>query len=345
MPKSKERKDINVSMEQYDSPENLNANKRRHATAISSEIGIGTAHSKIILMGEHAVVYNYPAIAIPFPAVKVETTVTFSKTKHTHLDCQYFTGNIEQAPSILLNIIKAIELTLETYHLGQPNLDIKIISDIPQERGMGSSAAVSVSVVRALVDFFKLSITDYQLHFIVNQAEVIAHQSTSGLDTLMTSTTNPVIYRKSVAPHAFKLDIPAYLVVADSGQAGQTRSAVQHVAELRKRKPIFVDQSMEAIGQFVEQAYQCIAEKNVIELGRLMTYNHYYLNQLGVSNTHLDKIVNAAWMAGALGAKLTGGGRGGCLIALADTKESAEHIANAMHQAGAVKTWYLNLEQ
>lgn len=318
----------------------------KHSIEIDNhhQVGIGKAHSKIILMGEHAVVYDYPAIAIPFPAVQVKSTARHSKHGYTELDCQYFKGDISMAPSILLNIVKAVELTLEMFELGQPQLSIKIESNIPQERGMGSSAAVTVSVVRAVTHLFDLTISDNQLHYIVNQAEVIAHQATSGIDTLMTSTNDPVIYRKSQAPYSFKLKVPAYLVVADSGQAGQTRSAVQHVADLRKRKSQFVDQSMRAIGQFVQQAYVAIAEKNVIELGRLMTYNHYYLNQLGVSNTHLDKIVNAAWMAGALGAKLTGGGRGGCLIALAESKQMAKKIAQAMHEAGAVQTWYLNLE-
>lgn len=310
----------------------------------SKSIGVGHAHGKIILMGEHAVVYNHLAIAIPFPAVGVTTTVTFSKNNQTVLDCHYFKGDINHAPSHLLNIVKAIEMTTELFQLGEIFLSIKIKSDIPQERGMGSSAAVSVSVVRAIVDLLNLSIDDYQLRFIVNQAEVIAHQSTSGLDTLMTSSLQPVIYQKSQQPQPFALNLPAYLVVADSGQAGQTRLAIQHVLDFKYRKPTFVNQAMSTIGQFVEQAYTAIKTGNSIELGRLMTYNHYYLNQLGVSNTHLDKIVNAAWMAGALGAKLTGGGRGGCVIALAATKEQAKEIAYSMMQAGAIKTWYLNLE-
>ncbi|MFK8243232.1 mevalonate kinase [Facklamia sp. 252] len=310
----------------------------------SKNVGTGHAHSKIILMGEHAVVYDYPAIALPFPAIAVQATVTLNPNQENYLTCHYYTGPLNQAPQHLDNIQTAIQLTLDTFQLGNPALNITITSEIPQERGMGSSAAVTVAVVRAIADLYNLTLSDYQLHFIVNQAEVIAHQSTSGLDTLMTSTYAPVIYRKSRAPHAFDLSLSAYLVVADSGQAGQTKSAVQHVALLRKHKPHFVDQAMQAIGNFVQQAYDKIAQGNAIELGKLMTYNHYYLNQLGVSNSHLDKIVNAAWMAGALGAKLTGGGRGGCLIALAETKSAAKRIAKAMRDAGAVQTWHLNLE-
>ncbi|WP_446455708.1 mevalonate kinase [Tuanshanicoccus lijuaniae] len=316
----------------------------QHHVLTAQAIGTGRAHSKIILMGEHAVVYDYPAIALPFPAIAVEVTATLNQDNQHYLACHYYTGPLKKAPQHLDNIQTAIQLTLDTFQLGNPSLNITITSAIPQERGMGSSAAVTVAVVRAIADLFQLTLSDYQLHFIVNQAEVIAHQSTSGIDTLMTSTYHPVIYRKSRAPHAFDLSLSAYLVVADSGQAGQTKSAVHHVAQMRKHKPYFVDQAMQAIGNFVQQAYDKIAQGNAIELGKLMTYNHYYLNQLGVSNSHLDKIVNAAWMAGALGAKLTGGGRGGCLIALAETKFAAKRIAKAMRDAGAVQTWHLNLE-
>lgn len=323
---------------------NFNSRSDKQASpAQGRKIGKGTAHSKIILMGEHAVVYDYPAIAIPFPAVGVTAWAFETASADAYLDCQYHQGPLDQVPSNLLNITTAIDLVLETFQLGQPGLNIKIQSDIPQERGMGSSAAVTVAVVRALADLFDLRMTDFQLRVIVNQAEVIAHQSTSGLDTLMTSTFDPVIYRKSQQAQPFSLDLKAYLIVADSGQAGQTRSAVQHVADQVKRKPVFVEQAMAAIGSFVNQAYALIKEGDVVELGKRMTYNHYYLNQLGVSNSHIDKIVNAAWMAGALGAKLTGGGRGGCVIALADTREKAEQVAQAMTQAGAVKTWHLNL--
>lgn len=308
-------------------------------------VGNGYAHSKIILMGEHAVVYDFPAIALPFPAVQVHAEVTaVVGLDETHqLDCQYFTGKLAQAPSILDNIQKVVAMTLESFKLTPIPLHIKITSTIPQERGMGSSAAVSVAIVRAICDFHQMPIEDYQLHMIVNQAEVIAHESTSGLDTLVTSTSSPVIYRKSQSPRPFKLKLDAYLIVADSGQAGQTKKAVNLVWQLKEKKPEFVQQMMAAIGNFVQESQDAILAQKPELLGRLMTYNHYYLNQLGVSNAFLDRIINAAWLEGALGAKMTGGGLGGCVIALARDKDSAKAVAQAMQAAGAVQTWYLHL--
>lgn len=310
----------------------------------NTQIGIGTAHSKIILMGEHAVVYDYPAIAIPFPAANVKVTITPRKTGNSYLNSRYYHGPLAQIPEDLNNLAKAIDCSYSSLKLHQIPVDILIESTIPAGRGMGSSAAVSVALVRAIADFHRYPLQDYQLNFIVNQAEVIAHESTSGLDTLITSTHQPVIYQKSSPPTPFSLNLDAYLVVADSNQEGQTRAAVAKVRELKEAKPEFTKFVMDAVGGFVNQAIEAIKANDVSELGRLMTYNHYYLNQLNVSNSRLDHIVNAAWLAGALGAKLTGGGLGGCVIALAPDAETADQVEGQMRQAGAVQSWQLDLK-
>ncbi|WP_241152396.1 mevalonate kinase [Vaginisenegalia massiliensis] len=310
----------------------------------ANKTGRGQAHSKIILMGEHAVVYDFPAIALPFNKVSAQAQVSGRLQAPSLLDCQYYHGPLQEAPSHLANLVKAVELTRQSFRFPlEESLNIRIDSTIPQERGMGSSAAVCVALVRAICDYYNTPISPYQLQFIVNQAEVIAHESTSGIDTLMTSTSQPIIYRKSKKPHAFPLKLNAYLIVADSGMAGQTKLAVHQVAKLRQAKPAFVKEAMDSIGGFVQKAYHAIQDHDVFELGRLMTYNHYYLNQLGISNQGLDRIVNAAWLAGALGAKLTGGGLGGCVIALAATSQKAQEVAEAMKVAGAAQTWTTSL--
>ncbi|XJS10177.1 mevalonate kinase [Aerococcaceae bacterium WGS1372] len=310
----------------------------------TSKVGIGTAHSKIILMGEHAVVYDYPAIALPFTSANVKVITKPSQSEHTHLYSSYYQGVLKDAPSHLDNLKEAIEVTLSSFKLDALPMDITIESTIPSGRGMGSSAAVSVALVRSLCDFYGVTITDYQLRFIVNQAEVIAHESTSGLDTLLAISNQPFVYHKSGTAKGFSFGLDAYLVVADSNMPGQTKVAVGMVRQLKEARPAFIQTAMQAIGGFVQQAFDAIQEKNIIELGRLMTYNHYYLNQLEISNPLIDRIVNAAWLAGALGAKLTGGGLGGCVIALAQTKEQAKLVQQAMIDAGASQTWQLDLK-
>lgn len=308
-------------------------------------IGHGYAHSKIILMGEHSVVYDYPAIAFPFQAADVQVKIKPLFKGSTILNSDYYRGKLTSAPEEFNNIKAVVNATIESFNFPNQPLEITVNSTIPAERGMGSSAAVAVAIVRGLCDLYEQEIPDQQLYFLANQAEVIAHESTSGLDTLVASTISPVIYRKSQKPHPFEIDIEAYLVVADSGEVGQTKLAVSKVRQLKDKKSAFVTKTMKAIGDFVQRAYQAIQDKQVEELGRLMTYNHYYLNQLGVSNTTLDQIVNAAWMAGALGAKLTGGGLGGCVIALAKDADDARYIAEAMEAMGAQTTWTVNLSK
>ncbi|MDO4432755.1 MAG: mevalonate kinase [Aerococcaceae bacterium] len=312
-------------------------------TLTPTQIGQGTAHGKIILMGEHAVVYDFPAIAMPFDAVQSHVHITPYEQSETYLSCPYYNGLLNEAPVAFNNLKQAYQLTLESLKIQPQSMHIRIDSSIPLERGMGSSAAVSVALVRAIAHFYQKTLSDAQLRFIVNQAEVIAHATTSGIDTLMTSSAQPVIYRKSQPPKTFNLALDAFLVVADSGQTGQTKLAVQKVAQLKEARPLFANQVLSDIGSFVQKAYHAIQQQNVVELGRLMTYNHYYLNQLGVSTPELDQIVSAAWRSGALGAKLTGGGLGGCAIALASTEEEARYIANAMQEAGAIQTWITSL--
>lgn len=316
-----------------------------HSTHSQRKLGVGQAHSKIILMGEHSVVYDYPAIAMPFPKVNMCAVISESITGQHTISSAYYHGDLATIPEGFNNIKQGVALTLDSFKFPQTPLHIDIQSTIPIGRGMGSSAAVVVSIVRAICDFYDHPISDYQLHFIVNEAEVIAHESTSGIDTLMTSTGNPIIYRKSQSPKTFTLDMDAYLVVADSGQEGRTKQAVSHVRHLMEARPEFVTSAMESMGNFAQKAYEAIQDNNPVELGRLMTYNHYYLNQLEISNAYLDNIINAAWLAGALGAKLTGGGLGGCVIALASSAKNTIAIEKAMLNAGASQTWSMSLKK
>lgn len=312
--------------------------------SIYTPIGIGHAHSKIILMGEHAVVYDYPAIALPFPEANVTVNVSLSKGNESWLDSAYYRGPISNMPDELSNLYTAIDTTIKSFDLPNQPLNIVVNSSIPAGRGMGSSAAVAVALVRALCSYYNQTISNYQLQLIVNQAEVIAHDSTSGIDTLVSSTNQAVIYQKSQKPKAFTFNLEAELIVADSGMVGQTKKAVSHVKRLIKSKPLLIDEVMQSIGQFVDYALEAIQSKDIVSLGRLMTYNHHYLSQLEISHPRLDRIISASWLAGALGAKLSGGGLGGCVIALSPDTETSQQIRQAMHEAGAIQTWLLSLQ-
>lgn len=307
-----------------------------------SNPAVGTAHGKIILMGEHSVVYGEPAIAVPFPSVSVVATVT-EKSGSITIESDYFTGELEQAPHSLDNLKAAVQVTCEA--LGQPasSFHIQIQSTIPPERGMGSSAAVAAAVIRSLYAHFHRDLDREQLLRLVNVSETIAHGNPSGLDAWMTSGEIPVYFQKEKPFEPLPIQMDAYLVVADTGQKGQTKDTVRDVSRLEQLYSEEAQRIIRRLGSLAEQAKVAIQEKNPVQLGECMKQAHSQLMTLTVSNAHLDRLVAAALYAGALGAKLTGGGRGGCMIALAADRIAAENIAGALERAGAEQTWIQSL--
>lgn len=300
----------------------------------------GTAHGKIILMGEHSVVYNQPAIALPFFSVEVTTTI--KPSRELTLECDFYQGTVAQMPELLKSLQTTIQTCLERIHPDCSNITIQIRSSIPIERGMGSSAAVAVATTRAIYQFFQHPLSQSELLDIVDIAEHIAHGNPSGLDALMTSSDIAYRFVKNEGISPLESHIDAYLVIADTGQTGQTKEAVQAVKQLIQQ-PLY-QHKIKELGQYAEMARQCLYHNQTEQLGDLMTKAHSCLKELTVSSPKLDTFVKVAIENGALGAKLTGGGRGGCMIALAKTPQSAKHIEQALIESGACQTWIFDMK-
>ena len=225
---------------------------------------------------------------------------------------------------------------------------LSIESTIPAERGMGSSAAVSVAVVRAIFDFCDATLPEETLWDIVQGAETISHGNPSGVDTATTSGTRPVFFQKEQELKTLDLDMPAYLVIADSGVTGNTKQAVQHVSTLQERiiNPSTQEtgsDAVQSIGAIVNETKAAIEEQDPQKLGQLMSENHERLQQLGVSHDVIDTLVDTAHQNNALGAKVTGGGLGGCMIALVETEEDALHLQEQFMKQGAQAVWIQSL--
>lgn len=306
-------------------------------------LGHGQATGKIILMGEHAVVYGEPAIAFPFEETAIMTTVAAEKAMI--LDCQYFYGNLAEVPTRLKSVQKVIYQTLAKLGQEDTTLKVTINSTIPAERGMGSSAAVAVAIVRGLFDYFKTPCSKETLLKLVDEAEKIAHGNPSGIDAAATSGSEPIFFVKGQPLELFPMNVSdAYLIVADTGIKGQTREAVSDVAHLFEEDKQATAKHITELGRLTVQAKQAILMNDVPLLGTSMNQAHEHLKALTVSNKQLDHLVDTALKNDALGAKLTGGGRGGCLIALSGSKEQAKKIANALKSAGASAAWIQSLE-
>lgn len=288
---------------------------------MTKKIGVGKAHSKIIWMGEHSVVYGYPAIAIPLQGIEVECRI-YPADEKIHFD--YYD-----------TLSTAVYAALEYLNHTDVAISYDIRSEIPQKRGMGSSAAVSIAAIRAVFDYFEQSIDMETLEILVNKAEIIAHSNPSGLDAKICLSDKAITFIRNIGFSTLDLDLDAYLVIADTGIYGNTREAVEKVAQAEEANL----PHLAALGDLTEMVQKAIQDKSISEIGPLMTKAHSHLQAIGVSIEKADQLVQISLENGALGAKMSGGGLGGCIIALAQTKAQAEKISKALTEGGAVQTW------
>ena len=305
------------------------------------KIGNGHATGKIILIGEHSVVYGKKAIAFPFAGVGIHTLVQANPT--VHIQSKYFNGTLDEMKKVtsMHNLVLLIEVLKKDLEL--PNFCLNIKSTIPSERGMGSSAAVAVSIIRAIFDWRELPLDEKTLLKYVDYSEQIAHDNPSGIDAAATSGTQPILFEKGQPFETFQLNVDAYLLVADTGIKGQTRQAVKDVANLVQQKGTSIRQIINQLGDLTLEAKTAIIENQAEKLGQIMTASHRLLQKLTVSNHTLDQAVELALTHHALGAKLTGGGRGGCLIVLAKDLQNARFIQEKLISYGMKRTWLQGL--
>ncbi len=265
----------------------------------------GVGRGKLILVGEHAVVYGHPALAL---GVDRKTTVTLSPSE----------GLTAIQGATDARLLDALRRALPA--LG---FDVRVESDLPIGRGMGSSAALAVALVRARGG----SLPPEELYRAALEIECVFHGNPSGLDVWMAIHGGVVRFRRGPPREVTPLPPPSWqLVVIDSADSGDTRSLVASVAAQRPD----VDPILADIGALVVAAEKALHQPD--QLGPLLTENHRLLARIGVSSPRLDSIVSLALEAGALGAKLSGAGGGGVVIALTDA--AGDEILAAATAAG-----------
>ena len=292
---------------------------------MTKEVGVGQAHSKIILIGEHAVVYGYPAISLPLLEVEVTCRVVPAATPWRLFE--------EDTLSM------AVYASLEHLNIKEAYIRCQIDSAIPEKRGMGSSAAISIAAIRAVFDYFEAELPHDVLEILVNRAEMIAHMNPSGLDAKTCLSDHPIRFIKNVGFEELAMDLSAYLVIADTGVYGHTREAIQVVESKGKEALPF----LYALGELTQQAEEAINTKDAVMLGEILTKAHGNLKEIGVSSLEADALVETALQHGALGAKMSGGGLGGCIIALVADYHQAQDLAERLEEKGAVQTWIESL--
>ena len=301
--------------------------------------GYGKTHGKIILIGEHAVVYGTKAIAIPF--FNTTCKVTVCNSEETEIDSLLYSGRLENAPISMESIVSLINELIKTLKL--PNLMYNIDSDIPISSGMGSSAAVASGVVEAVYDYLKLELSSKTRFHWIQFSERIAHGNPSGIDALTSTYNNGWLFQKGNEPIKFDAKLNCYLVVGQTGKIGNTKEAVSAVKWLieEENKMHLIDE----IGKEVEIAYDAYINQDINSVSKAMNNAQRILHLLDVSSKEIDEMVDVAMLLGASSAKLTGGGRGGTVIAMANDIEIARTIQKTWEKYSSLKSWILDLNE
>jgi len=301
------------------------------------------APAKTILFGEHAVVYGQPAIAIPVTDLYSKVSV-ISNPVGSPNEVRII------APGIKLNklisdlpsndyFISAIQMVMYYLHIDHyPACEVRISSTIPIASGLGSSAALAVSLLRALFFFLGTSPEDLVISDLAFQLEKISHGDPSGIDNSVIAYEKPIYYVREKPIELLKVGRAFTIVIGNSGVKSATKVAVAAVRERYQSSPIKFEYLFQKIGAISNEARINIESGNINVIGEKMIENHKLLQELGVSCPELDNLVEAGIHAGAIGAKLCGGGLGGNIIALAGD-DAAAQIADALLIAGAVKTY------
>ncbi|MCX7708190.1 MAG: mevalonate kinase [Anaerolineae bacterium] len=366
----------------------------------STILGVGRAAGKVILFGEHAVVYGRPALAVPVTQVWAEATVTPAppgtgltiyaadldeeialrtapadhplaaavrlalaevRDQRSEVRSQGAGGRRQEASGFQLPTLDLQPLT--SNFQPEPDWRITIRSTIPVASGLGSGAAVSAAIIRAIVAatqrtgdsangrlsewatqrMGESSIRNPQslvppaaLSALVYEVERLHHGTPSGIDNTVIAYEQPVYFIRGKPPEPFAIGRPFTLVIADTGIRSPTRIAVGDVRAGWQAEPARFEALFDRVAAIVEAARAAIEAGEPQKLGPLMDENHALLQEMGVSCPELDALVAAARSAGASGAKLSGAGRGGNMIALV-TPETAETVAGALKAAGATR--------
>lgn len=314
--------------------EGIKATKAQKIEKADADISYG--YGKIILTGEHSVVYGKKAIAAPIklrmgakirenndtikvliPRWGVEHTLKFGATHH-------------------YSIYNSLEMMLKELGLSDKTMTIEIIPEVPRAMGMGGSAALAVAIIRALDKYFDLNLTENEVSELSFKSENIVHGGASGIDNTVSTFGHLIMYQKGNPPTINSInlteDIP--IVIGISGVESMTSKMVDRVRKSHGAHPDWYDDIFDEMDKLSADAKTAIENYNLDRLGMIMNLNHGFLNTLSVSYPAVEELVNIARTNGALGAKLTGGGGGGAMIALCDSIETQQKIQQKMHDAG-----------
>lgn len=301
-----------------------------------------TAPGKIILFGEHAVVYGRPAIAAPISQLRAKARVYYSSSNNCYLIAPDLNRH-DRLDDLPMDdaLATAVRQCITAAGLEQvPDVTIHVRSDIPIASGMGSGAAIAAAIIRALA--IHLNRPDLQENSVVSaltyEVEKIHHGTPSGIDNTVVAYEQPIYFVRQSPQNRielFTVAAPLRFLVADTGVRSSTKTVVADVRRQWHADPATFNHIFEQCGRIAQAARVAIETSEAAQVGALMTENHGWLQKMTVSSPELDCLVAAALQAGALGAKLSGAGRGGNMIALVKGEMEETAVRAALKNAGA----------
>lgn len=272
------------------------------------------AHGKFILIGEHSVVYGHPAIAIPLEEAMI--TIDVLLYPEDVIESDFYKGKITELPDTFLSIKTLYEeLRLE---LALPSLKIIVDNQTVIGAGLGASATFAAALIRALFEFANVELSDNILLKYMDLSENISHGKASGIDARASISNHPILFENDIIK-AFNINMDAYILVVYTNIIGHTKKAVSKVKHMVEND----DQGLLYIQTLKDntlKAIEAIKLGRLNQLGHILTSSQLILKKLGVSHPRIDELIDIAHQNGAYGAKLTGGGLGGCVIILANEK-------------------------
>ena len=305
-----------------------------HTIAHEEREEMAAGHGKIILFGEHAVVYGSRAIAAPVPLAVRARVVEEEDGVWLVVPRWGVEQRLRTDPAKQRSFEVPAALILNELGLTDRSMRIEVYSEMPRAMGLGGSAAVAVAIIRALDRHFELGLTDDAVNALAYQCECVAHGTPSGIDNTVATFGQPLVYRKGEPPQIHPLDLPEPItfVVGMTGVESLTAKMVARVREGRERNPDVYDTMFKGIDAVSGQALEALRRNDLERLGELMNVCQGLLNGLGVSSWELEELIQIARENGALGAKLTGGGGGGSMIALCP--DNADKVVAGIQEAG-----------
>ncbi len=300
----------------------------------SAEPVLVGGHGKAILMGEHAVVYGSHAIAAPIPLAVEARVDPWREGVRLSIPRWGVEHQMESDPSRRKSFEKPAAMILEKLGLLDQSMRIQVYPNLPRAQGLGGSAAVAVAIIRALNLQYRLGLSDADINALAFEGERVAHGNPSGIDNAVATFGRMLLFKRGDPPliEQLKLGEPVRMVIGMTGVESLTAKMVARVRAGWEKSRRIYDRIFDEIDQLTLRALESLRDRQLDTLGQLMNVCQGLLNSLQVSSREIEDLVEIARKNGALGAKLTGAGGGGSIIALCP--EKAERVVEAIEEAG-----------